>query len=147
MRWIAKSIFLIFIFQSLHMCFIKSMFFVVTFFYCLQSIAQQPLPVPTNIKATYDKGTRSPDGKPGKNYWQNTADYDLKINFDPATRLLDGTEEIVYVNNSPDTLKEIFFKLYPNLYKKESIRRMTVEDEDLTDGIKISSLIINDKKI
>jgi len=129
------------------MCPVKSIFFVIAFFYCLETIAQQSLPVPTNIKAAYDKGTRSKDGKPGKNYWQNTADYDLKINFDPATRLLDGTEEIVYVNNSPDTLKEIFFKLYPNLYKKESIRRMPVEAEDLTDGIKISSLIINDKKI
>jgi hypothetical protein len=129
------------------MCPVKSLFFVIAFFYCLETIAQQPLPVPTNIKAAYDKGTRSKDGKPGKNYWQNTADYDLKINFDPATRLLDGSEEINYVNNSPDTLKQIIFKLYPNLYKKGSMRRMPVEAEDLTDGVKISSLLIDNKKI
>ena len=117
------------------------------FFISFQSIAQQPLPIPTNIKAAYEKGTRSMDGKPGKNYWQNTADYDLKINFDPATRLISGAEEIVYTNNSPDTLRPIFFKLYPNLYKKGSIRNMPVKADDLTDGIKISSFTIDDKKV
>src|SRR6266498_1981673 len=100
------------------MCPIKSLFFAIVFFNCLETIAQQPLPVPTNIKAAYDKGIRSANGKPGKNYWQNSADYDLKINFDPVTRLITGTEEVNYTNNSPDTLRPIFFKLYPNLYKK-----------------------------
>src|ERR1700712_2309143 len=76
------------------------------------------LPVPTNLKATYTKGTRSTNGKPGIKYWQNGADYDIAVNFDPATRLLSGTEIISYFNNSPDTLKQILFKLYPNLYKK-----------------------------
>ena len=127
------------------MCFIKSVFFVVTFFYCLQSIAQQPLPVPTSIKATYDKGSRSPDGKPGKNYWQNTADYDLKINFDPATRLLTGSEDITYTNNSPDSLRSVNFKLYPNLYLKGSVKSMSIKAEDETNGVKISSFSINNK--
>ncbi len=129
------------------MCFIKSVFFVVTFFYCLQSIAQQPLPVPTSIKATYDKGSRSPDGKPGKNYWQNTADYDLKINFDPATRLLTGSEDITYTNNSPDSLRSVNFKLYPNLYLKGSVKSMSIKAEDETNGVKISSFSINNNKI
>ena len=107
----------------------------------------QKLPVPVNIQAVYDKQTRSLDGKPGKNYWQNTADYDLKINFDTATRLLSGSEEINYTNNSPDTLRGVFFKLYPNLYKKGSIRLMPVKAEDLTDGVNISSFKIDDKTI
>src|SRR5438876_8454302 len=120
--------------------------FSITTIFSLNSIAQQ-LPVPVNIKAAYDKGTRSLDGKPGKNYWQNTANYDLKINFDPATRLLNGSEEIDYINNSADTLRNILFKLYPNLYKKGSIRLMSVKAEDLTDGVKISSIKFNDKII
>jgi hypothetical protein len=123
------------------------MFFAVALFYYLDSIAQQPLPVPTNIKATYDKGTRSPDGKPGKNYWQNTADYDLKINFDPATRLLTGSEEITYINNSPDSLRLVYFKLYPNLYQKGSVKSMSIKAEDEINGVKISSLSINNNKI
>lgn len=110
-------------------------------------MAQQPLPVPVNIKAAYDKGTRSMDGKPGKNYWQNVADYDFKINFNPITRLLNGSEEIAYTNNSPDTLRSIIFKLYPNLYKKGVIRNLPVLADDLTDGIQISSFMMNNTKI
>ena len=91
--------------------------------------SQSTLPIPLNLKATYDKGTRSMDGAPGKKYWQNSSDYTINIKFDPATRLLTGTEKITYFNNSPDTLKEILFKLYPNLYKKGSPRMMKIDDK------------------
>jgi hypothetical protein len=113
----------------------------------VEIMAQPSLPVPLNVQAAYNKGIRSSKGTPGNNYWQNTADYDLKVNFDPTTRMINGSEDITYTNNSPDTLRSIFFKLYPNLYKKESIRSMPVKADDLTDGVKISSLIINNHKI
>src|SRR5512138_465214 len=74
--------------------------------------------IPKNIQAAYQKDTRSRDGKPGKNYWQNAANYYINVNFDPDTRLVSGIVDINYINNSPDTLKQIWFKLYPNLYKK-----------------------------
>ena len=105
--------------------------------------AQKLLPTPRNIQATYDKATRSVDGRPGKNYWQNTADYDLNIHFDPATRLLTGIADINYTNNSPDTLKGIWFKLYPNLYKKGSPRQFIISAEDVGDGVIIDKLTIN----
>ena len=35
-----------------------------------KSYAQQGLFMPQNIKEAYKNGTRSMDGKPGKNYWQ-----------------------------------------------------------------------------
>jgi len=125
---------------------VKKIVPVIFLFLSLHSFAQK-LPIPVNIQSAYDKQTRSYDGKPGKNYWQNTADYDLKINFDPVTRLITGSEEISYTNNSPDTLRPIFFKLYPNLYKKGSIRLMPVKAVDLTDGVRISSLKINNTVI
>lgn len=126
---------------------IRSLPFLALILVSAKSFAQYSLPVPSNIRATFDKGTRTLTGMPGKNYWQNTASYDLKINFDPATRMLTGTEEIKYINNSPDTLKRVVFKLYPNLYKKGSIRVMPVKPEDLTDGVAISSFAINNKPI
>ncbi len=129
------------------MSFIKLFLVIIILLGSSKGIAQQPLPVPANIKIAYDNGTRTTDGKPGKNYWQNTAGYDLKINFDPVTGLLIGSEDITYINKSPDTLRPIFFKLYPNLYKKGSIRDMPVKAIDLTDGVKISSFAIDDKKI
>ena len=113
-----------------------------TLLLAIQIFAQQ-LPIPRNIMATYDKETRSTDGKPGKNYWQNTADYTLNINFNPQTRLLNGNVTIEYINNSPDTLSEIWFKLYPNLYMKGSPHAQLISKEDETDGVQISAMSIN----
>ena len=105
--------------------------------------AQTSLPIPENITAAYAKGTRSTNGEPGAHYWQNRADYTIKINFDPASRLLNGVVSINYTNNSPDTLNQVAFKLYPNLYKKGSIRNMPVLPADITDGVQIKQLSIN----
>jgi hypothetical protein len=103
----------------------------------------QTLTIPRNLQTTYTKGTRTVDGKPGPNYWQNRANYTLHVNFDPATRLVSGTVDIVYSNNSPDTLKQILFKLYPNLYKTETPRQSNVSARDLGEGVIIDSMRIN----
>jgi hypothetical protein len=115
----------------------------ITFFIITASItgnAQTSLPISVNIAAAIKKQTRTTNGTPGKNYWQNTASYDLKINFDPATRLLKGEANIEYTNNSPDSLRQMVWKLYPNLYKKTSIRMMTISEADMTDGVVIESM-------
>ncbi len=118
--------------------------FIAVFLLSIAVTAQRLLPTPRNIQATYDKGTRSITGMPGKNYWQNTADYDLKINFDPASRLLTGIVDISYTNNSPDTLNQVWFKFYPNIYKRNSPREFKVA-EDLSDGLMVDSLWINNR--
>lgn len=105
--------------------------------------AQTTLPVPRNIQQTYENGTRSRDGSPGPNYWQNRGDYKLNIHFTPRTRLLSGTETVTYYNNSPDTLHTIWFKLYPNLYKEGVARDSQIKPADLTDGVQIEALSIN----
>jgi hypothetical protein len=107
------------------------------------ALAQRPLPLPRNLQAPYTKGTRAETGAPGPRYWQNTADYDLAVNFNPTTRLVSGTVDIKYVNNSPDSLKQIWFKLYPNLYQKGAPRSRTIAPEDVSDGVKIFNLTIN----
>jgi hypothetical protein len=108
----------------------------------LVSFSQQ-LPVARNIQMAYQKGTRSADGKPGKAYWQNGARYTLRINFNPATRLVAGTVDINYINNSPDTLKQIWFKLYPNLYKTGTPRESAISPRDIGEGVVIDSMWIN----
>ncbi len=123
----------------------RSFFLIIIFFHAIAISAQKLLPTPRNIHATYNKGTRSVDGKPGKNYWQNTANYVLNIDFSPATRLLTGTAEINYINNSPDTLNEIWFKFYPNLYKKGSARQFIIAAEDIGDGVIIDQFDMNGK--
>src|SRR6185436_2647391 len=74
--------------------------------------------IPRNVQNAFDNGTRSTDGKPGKNYWQNFADYDLKIKFNPKTRLVEGSENIVYYNNSPDTLGKLIIRNYPDFFRR-----------------------------
>lgn len=105
--------------------------------------AQSALPLPSNVEVAFLKGTRTYSGKPGKYYWQNKANYNIKISFDPESRLLSGTVSINYTNSSPDTLHRAEFKLYPNLYKKGVVRNMPVLARDLTDGVDISRLSID----
>lgn len=118
----------------------KKLFFTILFFYSVGCFAQVTLPMPVNLQETYTKGTRTPGGAPGKNYWQNRADYTLNIRFNPTSRLLDGKVSVEYFNNSPDTLKQILFKLYPNLYKKGDMRNMAVLPADIGDGVTINRI-------
>lgn len=120
----------------------KLLLLCISFITCLMANAQITLFKPANISKAYSKGTRSDTGKPGAKYWQNTASYSVKVNLDPQSRAINGTVEVDYINNSPDTLKELWFKLYPNLYKKGSIREMNVLAADLTDGMQISRMTI-----
>ena len=109
----------------------------------INSYAQTALTVPLNVQAAYSKGTRTTSGAPGKNYWQNAADYTIKINFDPKSRNLIGNVAISYINHSPDTLSQVQFKLYPNLYKKGSVRQMPITNDDAGEGVQIQGLSIN----
>jgi len=109
--------------------------------------AQTTLPIAPEFQKTYQKETRNTDGKPGKNYWQNTSKYDLNVDFNPTSRLLEGKVQVTYTNNSPDTLKQIWFKLYPNLYKKGTPRKSKLAESDLGDGVAIEKLAANGKSI
>ncbi|MEJ2595248.1 MAG: M1 family metallopeptidase [bacterium] len=117
------------------------MLFVVLFPYDL--VAQQDhLYMPREIRRAYEKGTRSADGTPGKKYFQNRTDYTISVNFNPYTRLLQGSETIRFTNNSPDTLKRLVIRLNPNLLKKGAVRSVSIDPADVTDGVEITSLII-----
>lgn len=122
---------------------LKFILFSLLIFISLPVFAQQSLYVPTNIQKAYDKGTRNPDGSPGPNYWQNTANYNIHVGFSPETRLISGNETIDYTNNSPDTLKMIWFKVDMNLYKKGTARNSEIKPQDVSAGIQISKLEIN----
>jgi hypothetical protein len=118
----------------------------VSFLFALFLNAQQ-LFTTTNIQNAYKKETRTASGKPGKNYWQNKANYNIKVSFDPATQMLQGKETINYFNNSPDTLKEIIIRLYPDLYKKGVERLSNIAEKDLNDGVQIESFKIGAESI
>lgn len=127
-------------FQTLGKCFCFFLAFII-----FSNLAKAQLPVDAVFENAFKKETRNVNGAPGKNYWQNTANYDLKIDFNPITRLVKGVVEIQYTNNSPDTLKEIWFKIYPNLYKKGVNSKSKINERDLGNGITITSISLNNK--
>jgi hypothetical protein len=54
-----------------------------------------------------------------QNYWQQEVNYTIDVSLNDNDHTLDGFERIEYINNSPDTLKFIWFHLWPNAYKND----------------------------
>lgn len=63
---------------------------------------------------------RSASGQPGPEYWQNRADYTIKVGLDTAKNAIDGSVAITYTNNSPDELTFIWLQLDQNKFKQNS---------------------------
>lgn len=53
-------------------------------------------------------------------YWQQDVYYTLKATLDDKTDIVSGTEDLIYYNNSPDTLTFVYFHLYQNAFQPES---------------------------
>jgi hypothetical protein len=98
-----------------------------------------------NYRKAYQAGTRSVDGKPGPDYWINRASYDIDVEVTPASGSISGKATIRYTNNSPDTLTQLVFRLYQDIYKKGNARQFPLGNSDLTDGVQISALTIDGK--
>lgn len=124
---------------------LKKILTAIVLVFAIHSFGQTALPVPVNLQQTYINGTRTINGAPGKNYWQNRADYTIKVNFNPKNRVLNGVVDIDYVNNSPNTLEQVYFKLYPNLYMKGAVRNMKISPADETNGVQIQKLSIDQR--
>lgn len=104
---------------------------------------QQTLDIKRDFQKPYEKQTRSLDGRPGKNYFQNSSDYVIHASVDEENKYLTGKETITYYNNSSDSLDRIVIRIAQDIYKKESYRNQPIRAVDLTDGVEIKKLIIN----
>ncbi len=98
-------------------------------------------------KDAYKAGTRSRDGLPGKKYWQNRSEYEIKAEFDPALHKIFGQLSVRYFNASPDSLSNVVFKLMQNVYKKGAVRQMAVDTALLHDGIVIEKVKFNEEDV
>ncbi len=63
---------------------------------------------------------RTGSGSPGYAYWQQNADYDIKVTLNDEKQTIIGTETIQYTNNSPDALRYIWLQLDQNVRAKNS---------------------------
>lgn len=68
-----------------------------------------------------------------ENYWQQEVEYEMDIDVDVENHQLNGTQKLTYQNNSPDTLRRVFYHLYFNAFQPNSmmdVRSRTIEDPD-----------------
>ncbi len=68
---------------------------------------------------------RTASGAPGPDYWQQRADYDIKVTLDDAKQAITGRETITYTNLSPDVLPYLWVQLDQNILDKNSITTAT----------------------
>ena len=73
----------------------------------------------------YPDLSRPATGEPGPAYWQQTADYKIKIKLDESSRSVQGSQVITYTNNSPLKLNYIWLQLDQNIFEKKSINNLT----------------------
>jgi len=75
-----------------------------------------------------------------QNYFQQEVKYTINVSLNDIKHELSAFETVIYINNSPDELKEIYFHLWPNGYKdnetalaqqfyRQGTRRMLDADE------------------
>ena len=76
-------------------------------------------------------------------YWQQEVEYEMKIDMDAEKHQYQGEQELVYHNNSPDTLNKVFYHLYFNAFQPGSqmdVRSRNIKDPDERVGDRISKL-------
>lgn len=75
--------------------------------------------------------------------WQQRVKYQMNVDFDVNTHQYKGTQKLTYTNNSPDTLKKVFYHLYLNAFQPGSqmdVRSRTISDPDPRVKDRISKL-------
>jgi hypothetical protein len=75
--------------------------------------------------------------------WQQRVTYTMAVDLDVATHRYTGESTLLYTNNSPDTLREVFFHLYFNAFRPGSemdVRSRTIEDPDSRVAARIAEL-------
>lgn len=98
-----------------------------------------PVVAPRFFRNAVENGTRSPDGRPGEDYWQNHSSYRITATLDPATGWLEGEETIIYENRSPHALPIVALNLYQNIHQEGAARSEPLE---VTGGISLSRIEI-----
>jgi hypothetical protein len=112
----------------------------------LAQVQAQDLYIPRDVKLAYEKGTRSMDGKPGKNYWLCHGRYNISITVAPPSPRVKGHETITWFNNSPDTLRQLNMKLIMNIHRPGAARFGNAPDNYLTEGIQVDDFMVDGSK-
>ncbi|HZY81050.1 MAG TPA: M1 family metallopeptidase [Cyclobacteriaceae bacterium] len=79
--------------------------------------------------------------------WQQRAEYTMNVALDTKTHIVTGDQELVYFNNSNDTLNKVYYHLFFNAFQPGSmmdVRHQNISDPDKRVGSRISKLQQNE---
>ncbi|MDE0771347.1 MAG: M1 family metallopeptidase [Salibacteraceae bacterium] len=80
-------------------------------------------------------------------YWQQRAEYKMEVALNVDNHKVTGSQELKYFNNSPDTLKKVYYHLYFNAFQPGSMmdaRSRSIKDPDSRVGDRIKKLSENE---
>ncbi|MBC7847460.1 MAG: M1 family metallopeptidase [Flavobacterium sp.] len=85
-------------------------------------------------------------------YWQQHVSYKMDVLMDVKNYQYKGTQELVYTNNSSDTLKRVFYHLFNNAFQPGSemdARLQSIKDPDkrMVDTLKVGEKSIVESRI
>ena len=106
-------------------------------------LGAQSLYMPRSVRKAIARGTRSRDGRPGPAYWQNRGRYVMSLTTSPPNRNVTGSERITYLNNSPDTLRQLALRIIANIHKPGAQRARSASPDYLTSGVHIDRVAVN----
>lgn len=84
---------------------------------------------------------------PNPGYWQQRVNYQMDVNMDVEKFTYEGTQKLTYSNNSPDTLKNVYFHLYFNAFQPGSDMDALLQNIPDPDGRMVTTQTINGEKV
>ena len=71
----------------------------------------------------------------------------LEVEVVPDTKMLFGSETIIYRNNSLDTLNTLVIRLYQDIFKIGNARDFSAPPDAINDGVDVSRIILRGQEI
>jgi hypothetical protein len=82
-----------------------------------------------------------------KTYWQQEAKYKMVVDMDVKTYQYKGNQELIYTNNSQDTLQKVYYHLYNNAFQPGSEMDHRLQNIKDPDARMVNKVRIADKDV
>ncbi len=121
-----------------------------------QIFSQTSIPYNNDYRSVHNKNYWK-NRPPHSSYWQQDVYYRIQAELNDSSETLSANEQLIYHNNSPHTLNQIFFHLYQNAtlkgslvqqrYQKNKIKTQLGPHESQGLGTQIHKISVNNTEI